>query len=147
MTQNFHAGRHLRALHRAIAAKIQGVTVRSEGPLHAGMVLTHPLHDTVVAVEVDASPLDGIPPSTAIRILVLPWSEQAHESGQVATLLRANARLQGCAVAIGAIDDYERAVLLVRRVPADVLPPEQIDAAIDDMVWEWAQLNATTGHA
>ena len=142
-----HCGQAIRAYERVIADKITGVVVQHEQHDNGQLAFTHPLHDTLVQVQVEQGSREELPPTVTAAVFVAPWEDEGGGHAGVPTLLRANTRLLGCCVALMPMDSYELAVVLVKRVPVGALPAEQILAAIDDMVWEWASLNADVGLA
>ena len=134
----WHAGAYLDQVREALAEKVKGIVVHATGPRHASIVFTHPLHDTVVAVDADAATKTGVPSTLTTRVLISPWNP---EDDAAEGILRANASLRGCALAVAPLDSYPEAVQLVSRHATEATEPSQVLSLIDDVVWEWTAFN------
>jgi hypothetical protein len=141
--EQLHCGVQLRRVERVLSERIKGVVVKTEAVDRAEMVFTHPLHDTLIKIVVCQSLHKTLPATVSISVFVAPWLDLAANPDSVAKLLLANARLQGCATAVDSIDDYDKAVVLVRCTPIEGLEPQEVMRVIDDIVWEWAELSTT----
>ena len=135
-----NCGAAIRAINDAIGERIRGVVISREATDIGELLFTHPLHETLVRVTVEAAAEPFSQQLTTLRVMLLDLDASADPVDAIERSLSANLQLMGCATALAEMDQYPRAIVLTRRVPTAALPAADVPGAIDDMVWEWVQL-------
>lgn len=106
-------------------------------PDMGALTFVHPVHDATVLLVIE--PAEGQLPATLLASIVIGDWDEAKKADQGAALLAMNPRLMTCAVGLLPLNPDELAVVLCRRVPVASVAPADVQALIDDMIWEYAQ--------
>lgn len=146
-TADFHCGAQARAIQAAIGERIRGI-VQPFDQLDIGELLfTHPLHETLVRITVQAPEPPFSTPTTTLRVMLYDLDAAPDPTEAIERALSANMHLMGCATTVSPMDAYPRALVLVRRVPTEVLAPAEVLESVDDMLWEFLQLTTDNSEA
>ncbi|MSQ81914.1 MAG: hypothetical protein EXR77_03235 [Myxococcales bacterium] len=127
------------ALQQALQHDLPGAQIDiDDGGDAVALTFEHPAHHAlcIAILEPDATADVALLAAVVVADVAELSSPQA-----LLGLMTFNARLMTCALAALPINQDEMAIVLCRRTPAAAMPPTELAALYNDMIWEWAQVS------